>query len=148
MVSELMLLPDEHLGYVSHEADSTGIRMHVESTTNEAVCPYCGEKSHKVHSRYERELQDLPMQGKKVRLILWNKKYFCTNPSCGHKTFAEQVPFYEPKSQWTNQLNAEILRVSLTQSSVSASRYLRGSVADVGKSVICDILKNEREKHN
>jgi len=91
-------------------------------------------------------LQDLPIQGKKVWLHLKNKKYFCVNAECGQKTFAEQFEFYEPNSVRTKRLQEEILIVSLTQSSISASKYLRNSVADVGKSTICDMLKKERQK--
>ena len=29
---------------------------------SEVKCPYCGTLSSKVHSSYEREIQDLPMQ--------------------------------------------------------------------------------------
>jgi hypothetical protein len=38
-------------------------------------------------------------------------------------------------------LQEEIMRTAMTQSSVSASRYLRKHVADVGKSTICNMIK-------
>ena len=40
------------------------------STIAELECPFCGRKTSKVHSIYEREIQDLPMQGKKVILFV------------------------------------------------------------------------------
>ena len=91
-------------------------------------------------------LKDLPIQGKKVKIHLLNHKYFCSNHKCAHKTFTERFAFFEPKATRTNRLQEEILRVSLTQSSVAASRYLRSSVADVGKSTICNLLKKGLEK--
>jgi len=147
MVNDLITLPDEHLKYVSHESDGANLKIHVKSTRAEAICPYCGIASNKVHSRYTRTLRDLPIQGKKVKLILAGKKYFCLNVGCRYKTFAEEFEFFEPNSKRTKRLQTEILRVALTQSSVSASKYLRNSVVDIGKSAICDMLKKERENH-
>jgi len=144
MENGIITLPDEHLRYVSHEIVGSRIVIHVESTRTEAVCPYCGVLSDKIHSQYERTLHDLPIQGHKTCLHMKNRKYFCANEKCGHKTFAEQFSFYEPKSFRTKRLQEEILRVALTQSSVSASRYLRGSVVDIGKSAICEMLKKGR----
>jgi len=140
-MDKLITLPDKQLRYVSHEANDTNIIINVKSVSKIAKCPYCGWFSKKVHSHYIRKLQDLPIQGKKVKLALRLKKYFCKNEMCSHKTFAEAFSFFEPRATKTKRLQDEILRVSLTQSSVSAATYLRNSVADVGKSTICNLLK-------
>jgi len=144
-MNEIISLPDERLAYTSHETDGNVIKIYVESMTEQATCPYCGNTSNYVHSRYARKLQDLPIQGKKVKLIIHNKKYFCLNKDCNYKTFAESFSFFKPKATKTMRLQEEILRVSLSQSSLSAAKYLRNSVADVGKSTICNLLKKTRE---
>ena len=144
-MNEIISLPDERIEYVQHESDGATIRIYVRSTEKQAICPYCGGISDKVHSHYTRVLKDLPIQGVKVKLVLDNKKYFCTNRDCHHKTFAEAFSFFEPKATKTKRLQEEIVKVSLAQSSVSAAKYLRGSVADVGKSTICNLLKKTRE---
>lgn len=69
------------------------------------------------------------------------KKYFYKNESCDRTTFAESFGFYEPKATKTKRLQEEIMRVAVTQSSLSAAKYLRTHVADVGKSTICNMLK-------
>jgi len=143
----MITFPDERLCYVSHEESDGAIMIRVQSTSLEAKCPHCGEISTRVHSRYLRKLQDLPIQGRKVRLVIDNKKYFCANKACRHKTFAESFSFFEPKATKTKRLQEEILRVSLSQSSLSAESYLRRSVANVGKSTICNLLKKTRETH-
>jgi len=146
-MNEMVLLPDDRLNYVSHKNEGSIIKIYVESINERAVCPYCGKASYKVHSHYTRTLQDLPIQGKKVKLVMDNKKYFCLNRDCPHKTFAEKFTFFEPKATKTKRLQEEILRVSMTQSSLSAAKYLRDSVAEVGKSTICNLLKKTRESH-
>jgi hypothetical protein len=38
----------------------------------------------------------LPIQGKKVEIVIRNRELRCDNPECGHKTFAESfdcLPF-------------------------------------------------------
>jgi len=90
-------------------------------------------------------LQDLPIQGKKVKLSIDIKKYFCINEDCYRKTFAEPFSFFEPKATKTKRLQEEIPRVSLTKSLLSAAKYLQRSVAEVGKSTVCNMFKKTRE---
>ena len=66
------------------------IEMYVKTNLNYGLCPYCGKISFKVHSKYNRVITDLPILGKKVVLHMQTRKFFCHNPMCGKKTFAEQ----------------------------------------------------------
>ena len=145
-MKDIIILPDEKLRYISHEIEGEIIKIEVESIAEQVACPYCKETSDKIHSKYIRKLSDLPIQGKKVKLLLHNRKYFCVNLDCQHKTFAERFSFFESNSTKTKRLWEEILKVSLTQSSMSASKYLRNSITDVGKSTICNLLKKGLEK--
>ena len=45
--------------------------------TNKSECPYCGEISNSIHSRYVRTLSDLPIQNNEVKLLLFSRKFFC-----------------------------------------------------------------------
>jgi transposase len=145
-MEELIKLLDKDLQYDSHDVCSNEIQIHLSSKRKKSECPYCSQESHQIHSRARRTLKDLPIQSMKVKIILSNNKYFCKNPECARKTFAERFAFFEPKATKTKRLQEEIMRVSLTQSSISASRYLKASIADVGKSTICNLLKKGRSK--
>ena len=145
-MEEMLRLLDENLYYEESEIQGEELFIYASSLREAAICPYCGHSSCQVHSRKVRTLKDLPMQGKKVKILLEQKKYFCKNEGCTKKTFAERFNFFAPKATKTNRLQREILRVALTQSSVAASQYLRSSVAAVGKSTICNLLKKGREK--
>jgi len=144
-MEELIKQLDENLQYDGFELQGERIEIRVSSVRKKVICPYCGQMSEQVHSLMKRTLKDLPLQGKKVYILLEQKKYFCKTAECTHKTFAEQFDFFKAKATKTNRLQEEILRVALTQSSVAASRYLRSSVADVSKSTICNLLKKGRE---
>lgn len=140
-MDEFIKLLDEHLDYLKHEIIDDRVIIYVASNRKEAVCPYCGYKSTKVHSTYERSFQDLPVMGRKSRIVINNRKLFCLNPDCGHTTFAETFDFLPPKGKKTKRLLEKIVDVSLGVSSVNAADILRDGIADVGKSTICSLLK-------
>ena len=142
-MDELIKLLDPGLDYISHEIVGDTIFIRVASNKGEAVCPYCGHASSKKHSVYERSFQDLPIMGMKSKIIIQNRKMFCTNPECGHKTFAETFGFISPKAKKSNRLLEKIIDVSLNVSSVNAAEMLRDGIADVGKSTICNLLKKK-----
>lgn len=64
------------------------IILKVSSKQKAVTCPYCGKRSNKVHSAYQREIQDLPIQEKQTILLLNARKMFCVNPQCQYKTFS------------------------------------------------------------
>ena len=105
------------------------------------LCPYCGTFSSKVHSVYQREIQDIPLQDRQTILLLSTRKMFCMNPACGYKTFSERFDFIAPKERKTRRLVNKILKTSSKLSSVSASALLKEDSIKVCKSSICDLLK-------
>ena len=66
------------------------VNIYAHGLLEHGFCPYCGTKSYKVHSRYIRHVYDLPILGKSSVLHLKMRKFFCMNPECKYRTFAEQ----------------------------------------------------------
>lgn len=66
---------------------------------------------------------------------------FCVNENCKRYTFSEQFEFIDTKAKKTKRLIEEIIRVSLTQSSISSAKYLTETTVDIKKSSICNYLK-------
>jgi transposase len=58
------------------------------STTDR--CPVCGTPSHRRHSWYRRTAMDLPWRKSTVRLRVWARRFFCDEPRCERKIFAER----------------------------------------------------------
>lgn len=146
-MDEIIKLLDENLDYVSHKIIGDTIFINVVSNREEVICPYCGNPSSKAHSHYKRSFQDLPIQGKKVRVILNNRKMFCCNLDCNHTTFAESFDFLKFKATKTKRLENEIINISMNVSSLTATNILRNSVANVGKSTICNLFKKRYPHH-
>ena len=132
---------DANLDYLEHEITPDEAIIYVASNRKSCSCPYCGHTSMRVHSRYEKSFQDLPIMGKKTKVIIENRKFFCDNPDCAFTTFAERFDFLRQNGKKTKRLIGKIVDISLNTSSVAASRTLKDGVADAGKSAICNLLK-------
>jgi transposase len=64
----------------------------MQSRAPTADCPLCGQSSARAHSRYVRRLADLPSHDRPVRLHLEVRRFFCANPDCRRRIFAERLP--------------------------------------------------------
>lgn len=131
----------DNLLLLNIENDEDTIIFTIKSTNEEPICPYCGQKISRCHSIYSKTFDDLPLNNKRVILKVLNKKMFCDNANCKHKTFAETFNFVERKSKKTIRLKEYILDVSSTTSSILAQNLLRKNGIKIGKSTICTYLK-------
>lgn len=57
-----------------------------------ACCQSCGTVTSRVHSRYQRHLDDTAVAGQPVVIHLTVRRFFCPAAGCSRRTFAEQVP--------------------------------------------------------
>jgi transposase len=67
------------------------VRLRVRPQGREGVCPRCGGRSGRVHSRYRRSLADAAVGGQPVVVELTVRRFFCAAGDCPARTFAEQV---------------------------------------------------------
>lgn len=63
-----------------------------ERVTRTARCPVCGSLAQRIHSRYQRTVWDLPLQQRSVVLCLLVRKFYCDQPTCSRRIFAERLP--------------------------------------------------------
>lgn len=138
-----MLSPN--LRFLQMESNSESIVFDVESTLTELKCPYCGMESSRCHSKYEKTFDDLPLSGKLVTIRVHNRKMFCENPECDHKTFSETFDFVKRRAKKTNRLVKYIVDTSTAMSSLTAQILLRNNGVKIGKSTICTFLKKNIE---
>lgn len=131
--------PDYEL--VEYSIKDKEVIFYIQSSKKELECPLCSSKTKSVHSVYQREIQDLPIQDKQVILLVDTRKMFCSNPDCPHKTFAEKHPFAASKAKKTDRLIRNIIHTSTQLSSLNASRLLKSENIPVCKSSICSLLK-------
>jgi transposase len=126
---------------LDYKIKDTQIVFKIASTRENCNCPYCGKESSRVHSTYQREIQDLPLHNKQTILLVDTRKMFCDNPDCQVTTFAEPHPFVAKNGKKTERLVTNILNTSLQLSSISASRLLKTESIKACKSSICTLVK-------
>src|SRR6266568_9330620 len=97
--------------------------VQVISSSPKACCPLCGEQAWRIHSRYTRQVADLPCVGQHVTLLLTVRKFFCPNPACPRKIFAEQFPELVPSyARLTTRLREALIALGLATSGGVASQ--------------------------
>jgi transposase len=89
-------------------------------------CPDCGRASRAVHSRYRRKPADLPSLGRKVRVGLRVRRFYCRNAACARRTFAERLPdLVKPHARRTCRLAEAQGRVGAALGGEAGARLLR-----------------------
>jgi transposase len=73
---------------VSDSTDS--IILTLRSEMAGAECPLCGALSRRVHSRYLRQVADLPCAGREVRIRMITRRFVCEVAHCRRQIFAER----------------------------------------------------------
>ena len=144
---DFVTMLDKNLIYIAHKIKDDKLIIKVASSRAMAQCPYCKTYSTKVHSTYQREFQDLPIMNMKVIILLNNRKMFCINPECKHKTFAERFDFLAVNARKTERLIDNILKVSSNVSSLTAASLLSDSMATISKSSISRLLKKNSSEY-
>lgn len=103
-VEPALALPDG-LKRVACERIADVLTITVVSTQESACCPRCSAPATRVHSRYTRQVADLPCGGQHLRLVLHVRKFFCDATTCARKIFVERLtPFIEPWARVTLRL--------------------------------------------
>src|SRR2546430_11785106 len=70
--------------------------VQVLSSSPKACCPLCGAQAERIHSRYTRQVADLPCVGRHVTLLLTVRRFFCPTSTCPGAIFADQSPELVP----------------------------------------------------
>jgi transposase len=92
MLTTMLLPKSAHLEINEMVVDQDMLILKARSTQTEAICPYCRRPSGRVHSHYSRCVADLPWAEWRVCLELTVRRFFCDEPLCRYKTFAERFP--------------------------------------------------------
>ena len=106
---------------VEHGGDLVTFR--VRAKAGDAACPGCRWRSSRVHARYQRQLADLPLGGRRVRVIVHVRRFKCANRRCAQSTFSEQVPgLTRPFARRTPPLTEALAGVALALAGRPGSR--------------------------
>ncbi|MBV8886858.1 MAG: transposase family protein [Chroococcidiopsidaceae cyanobacterium CP_BM_RX_35] len=116
--------------------------MSVASTQTIAQCPVCGGFSHRVHSHYERALQDLGLAQYSMTLQLQVRKFFCLNSACTSRIFTERLTeVAAPWARKTMRLVQRLQAIVLALGGAAGERLAHQVGARVCGSTLLNHLK-------
>ena len=79
------------------------------------ICKRCGGKTDRIHDYRVREVRDLELRGKPVRLLYRRRRYAC--PACG-KRFSETNDFVGRYMRFTHRTAEKIMELLRRRSSM------------------------------
>ena len=86
------LLPDQSsLALCNVEKGDHHWMVDAVVTVEAAHCPECGVRSTTRHSSYQRQLKDLPVQGRAVALSVRVGRWRCRNSACERRIFCQRL---------------------------------------------------------
>lgn len=107
-----------------------------------ATCPACGERSRRVHSRYQRCLADAAVGGQPVRIRLQVRRFTCAQVGCVRKTFVEQVEDLTLRYGRHSQLLRTMLQtIGLMLAGRAGSRLSERLAAPVSRSTLLRLVR-------
>ncbi|WP_328688083.1 transposase [Streptomyces phaeochromogenes] len=88
---EAVLFPGIDVRVERVSASSDVLVVEAVSTARPGRCPDCRKLARRIHSAYQRALNERPLASRRVMVRLRVRRYFCNRKSCSRKTFVEQV---------------------------------------------------------
>jgi transposase len=118
------------------------VRIWAFPRAQRASCPQCRCPSAKIHSRYERTLADAAIGGQHVVLRLRLRRFFCHQPTCPTRTFAEQIPgLTTPYARRSPLARRMLEQVALALAGRAGARLADKLGLPVGRSTLLRLLR-------
>lgn len=114
MLQDLLLPPTLGLHLEAITLTDAVIFLTVTATAPQVACPQCRQLTAAIHSRYPRRVADLSVVGVRIQMNLHVRKFFCQNPECSRKIFAERLtPFINAYARRTSRSRESLEQIAL-----------------------------------
>ena len=132
-------------GFVADDAvnnlDGTLIAMRPAGVTSQ--CPACRTISGRIHSRYSRRLADLPIAGRRVRLVLLARRFHCDAVLCERRIFTERfgADVLAPWARRTARLDHIVHHLALALGGRPAASFARRLMLPVSNDTLLRLVR-------
>ena len=117
------------------------IIIHVHSDSRQCMCHKCGFPMITHHGSHHRNVQDLPILGKRVILDAQIYDYECTNPECGAAAVTETFDgFLSYNSRMTERLEDFICILAVETSCEACARIMKSINVKVSGDTVIRLL--------
>lgn len=120
-----------------------GATILVRSTSPASRCPKCGGISSRVHSRYRRQISDLPLAGRPVKLMAHVRRFRCEAVRCGQRIFAERFAdgIVAPWARRTGRLETLVHHLGLALGGRPAASFARRLMLPVSNDTLLRVVR-------
>ena len=141
--------PNEYLKVTDVIDTNTRITIRLKSITDECECPGCRTILTNYHGTYERKVQDLPVFGKNVQLLINIREYQCINEQCNIKTITETYNgFLDLYSRMTERCVDFICTLAMETSCEGCARICKAMNINVSGDTIIRLLTRRFQKQD
>ena len=122
------------------------ITIVASSDASTAACPSCGHLSRRVHSSYQRRLQDLPWQGRAVVIQVRARRFRCSDLACARRTSAEPLSGATVRRAWRTCRLGDLQRhIGLAAGGEAGSRLARRLAMPVSPDTLLRLVARSPE---
>jgi transposase len=123
------------------EADGSVV-LRVMPTRQAVACPSCGVVSRRRHSWYTRRAMDLPWRGATVRLRVRSRRWFCDEPGCARRIFAERFDgLLASGARRTNEATSLLVELGLRAGGEGGARLARKAGVPTSPDTLLRLVK-------
>ena len=127
--------------------DELSLTIYMKSQKHSHHCISCAQEMRVYHATYVRTVQDLPIFNKNVTLRITSYNYFCSDESCGTRTFAEDYGRFIGRSgRMTDRLEDFIRMLSLETNCEGAAAICKEMGIRVSGDTIIRMLRKMTDR--
>jgi transposase len=129
------------LKIIDVEETSKEIIIHMHSISQKCTCYKCGSPLIRHHGSHHRNVQDLPILGKRVKLDVQIFDYECSNPACDPHAVTETFDgFLTYNSRMTERLEEFICMLAVETSCEACARILKSMNVKISGDTVIRLL--------
>src|ERR1700720_4315943 len=115
----------------------------VRASGSVGLCPSCGTVSRRVHSRYRRHVNDLPLSGRIVQLLVIARRFRCDAVLCGRQIFTERFAegVLAPSARRTARLDSIVHHLGLALGGRPAAGFAKRLMLPVSKDTLLRVVR-------
>jgi len=123
--------------------DAVGPAITVRPAGKTSQCPGCGAVSARIHSRYRRQLKDLPIGNRPVRIVVLARRFHCDAVLCGRRIFAERFDqnVLAPWARRTARLDQIVYCLGLALGGRPAASFSRRLMLPVSNDTLLRVVR-------
>ena len=145
MLADDLLVANDRWRMTSLAVEPDGsVMMSVVPSAASAICPVCGAPSARRHTWYRRTALDLPWRKFTVRLCIWARRFFCDEPGCPRKIFAERFIGLLPRyGRRTKEVTGLLLALAQRAGGEAGARLARAAGPPTSPDALRRLLRNQ-----